>query len=234
MKDAYYFPHDSNARNDPMMMILRAKHGAGGYGNYFMIIEVLRDQEGYRMLSGDLMFKSLALSLGCVPQEVEHLVTDCVALNLLKLDSHLYSPSLIRRMEIMNDLRQKRSVAGASGAAKRWQKHSKVVAVKEVKEVKEEKQQKIAQSKTDGLVSEPEPSIAFPCVGNGHKEWHLTVPKVKEYITAYPGVDIERELRKAKQWCIDNPKKRKTPQGMPGFLSRWLSRQQDRGLSNER
>ena len=49
MKDAYYFSHDSNARNDQRIMKLRMKYGPEGYGIYFMIIEILRDIENYTL-----------------------------------------------------------------------------------------------------------------------------------------------------------------------------------------
>jgi hypothetical protein len=34
MKDAYYFPHDSNARMDIRIVELRDAHGWAGYGIY--------------------------------------------------------------------------------------------------------------------------------------------------------------------------------------------------------
>lgn len=79
--------------------------------------------------------------------------------------------------------------------------------------------------------SEP-PVLVFPTVGNGEKEWGLLDAKLKEYAESFPGVDALMECRKARQWCIDNVQKRKTPRGMPGFLSRWLSKAQDNGGSN--
>ena len=35
---ANYFSHDSNARNDEKVIRLRMKHGAAGYGVYFMLL----------------------------------------------------------------------------------------------------------------------------------------------------------------------------------------------------
>ena len=46
-KDAYYFPHDSNARNDKRLIKVRMKYGMQGYGIYFGIIEILREQNDY-------------------------------------------------------------------------------------------------------------------------------------------------------------------------------------------
>lgn len=55
-------------------------------------------------------------------------------------------------------------------------------------------------------------------------EWPLSRQRLDQYRTTYPGIDIDAELRKARQWCIDNPSKRKTTTGMPRFLNGWLSR----------
>jgi len=88
-----------------------------------------------------------------------------------------------------------------------------------------------ACSEPDGPASEPDDRavLTFPVVGNGAKEWHLRESKVREYAESHPGVDALAECRKARQWCIDNLTKRKTPRGMPAFLSRWLTNAQDRG-----
>lgn len=72
-----------------------------------------------------------------------------------------------------------------------------------------------------------EPVLIFPCVGNGPKVWSLYESKVSEWSTSYPGVDVLGECRKALQWLRDNPQRSKTYRGMPAFLSRWLSREQD-------
>lgn len=46
-KDAYYFPHFCNARNDQRIIKLRRVLGAEGYGFYFMLLEVLREQNDF-------------------------------------------------------------------------------------------------------------------------------------------------------------------------------------------
>jgi len=47
-KDAFYFPHFSNARNDRKILRLRRELGTEGYGIYFMILEILRDSTDYK------------------------------------------------------------------------------------------------------------------------------------------------------------------------------------------
>jgi hypothetical protein len=47
-KDAYYFPHFSNARNDAKIIKLRRVMGLEGYAIYFMLLEILREQTDFR------------------------------------------------------------------------------------------------------------------------------------------------------------------------------------------
>lgn len=82
----------------------------------------------------------------------------------------------------------------------------------------------IAPSPTDS-----EPLFDFPTVGSGPKTWTLSKAKSEEYAKSYPGIDIIAECRAARQWCLDNPPRRKTARGMPAFLNRWLSKAQNTG-----
>lgn len=45
MKEAYYFPHDVNASQDPKMMTLISECGLMGIGAFWIIIEILHQQE---------------------------------------------------------------------------------------------------------------------------------------------------------------------------------------------
>lgn len=72
--------------------------------------------------------------------------------------------------------------------------------------------------------------FSFPCVGKGPKEWTLSKVKLDEYIASYPGLDVLAELRKARQWCRDRARQRKTAGGMSAFLTGWLNRAQNRGV----
>ena len=48
-KDAYYFPHFANARNDNKILKLRRVLGMEGYGIYFSLLEVLREQTDFKI-----------------------------------------------------------------------------------------------------------------------------------------------------------------------------------------
>lgn len=83
---------------------------------------------------------------------------------------------------------------------------------------------------------EPSPiPAAFPifrCTGKPDaRRWTLTDELIAELCDAFPGVAVRGECRKAWQWIEANPSKRKTAKGMPDFLFRWMTREQDRNRS---
>ena len=53
-KDAYYFPHFCNARGDRKIKRLRKDLGLEGYGAYFMLLEVLREQDNFKFPVEDI------------------------------------------------------------------------------------------------------------------------------------------------------------------------------------
>lgn len=52
--------------------------------------------------------------------------------------------------------------------------------------------------------------------------------KVREYEETYPAIDVKQELRACRQWNIDNPKTRKTANGIGAHINAWLSKAQNR------
>lgn len=114
-KDAYYFPHDSNARQDVKILKLRIKHGWAGYGLYWGIIETLRDQDNYAFEADQPELISLAV--GCSIDEITPVLNTCLEVGLLKKeDGYIFSPSLKRRMKRVDDIREKRRLAGKKRA----------------------------------------------------------------------------------------------------------------------
>jgi len=61
----------------------------------------------------------------------------------------------------------------------------------------------------------------FPCKSG---TWCLPADKLAQYRSTYPTLDVVSEIVRARQWCIDNPLRRKTACGMPRFLTSWLNK----------
>lgn len=74
-------------------------------------------------------------------------------------------------------------------------------------------------------------AFVFPTVGT-LREWPLRESKVAEYRATFVGLDVDAQLRAARQWCIDNPRRQKTPTGMTKFIFGWLERHQNSGRSS--
>ena len=58
--------------------------------------------------------------------------------------------------------------------------------------------------------------------------YHLTESMAERYEKLYPAVDIRQEFRNMAGWCIGNPLKRKTKNGVGRFVTNWLSGEQNK------
>ena len=63
---------------------------------------------------------------------------------------------------------------------------------------------------------------------NDGSEYVVKLASVAEWEQAYPRIDVMAELRKARAWCVANPRQRKTRGGAAKFLNGWLSRASER------
>lgn len=108
-----YFSHDSNAQNDEKIINMRMDHGPAGYGVYWMIVERLRDADGYRLTAN---YKALAFAMMCDEALVSSVVEDY---GLFVVEGgKLHSESLLRRMDKMDE----RSRKAKEAAEARWGK----------------------------------------------------------------------------------------------------------------
>ena len=118
-KDVYYFSHDCNARNDEKILAMRSVYGLEGYAMYFMIVEILREQNDYKLKITKYIWNTLAMQTNTDASKVQKFVDDCV--NEFQLfvieDNFLYSKSLIKRMGLFKEISEIRSKA----AKKRWE-----------------------------------------------------------------------------------------------------------------
>lgn len=121
MKDAYYFSHDSNARHDPKILAMRSIYGCEGYGWFWIIIEMLREQENYKLKHDKYICNALAMQTQCNADAMQKYLEDCInEFELFETDGECFwSNSLIKRMEIKNQKSEKARMA----ALARWNKN---------------------------------------------------------------------------------------------------------------
>lgn len=120
LKDAYYFKHDSNARNDPKIKALINKYGIEGYGRFWIVIEMLRESSNYKLEDEEYIWDALAEQMKCSVAEVKDFIDDCSKKFRLfnQENGFFYSEALLTRMAKLDEIRQKRKYA----AEVRWDK----------------------------------------------------------------------------------------------------------------
>ena len=168
-KDAYYFSHDSNARNDEKLLAVRMKLGAEGYGIYFMIIERLRDESDFMSIKD---YNILAFDFRVSADKVKSVIEDFELFEFCENHKFFYSIRLINSMK----LKSEKSEKARESANKRWNKtsenanalqtHSEGNALKErkgkeskVKESKEEEVENFSSSSTQKILLSKQISI---------------------------------------------------------------------------
>lgn len=116
-KDAFWFRHDSNAKDDPKCVLLIDQLGLEGYGIYWVLVELLREQPDYTYPLA--MVPSIARRYGTT---AEKMLTVIKNFELFEIndDKFFWSQSLVERMMQYNTLRKKRIEAGKTGGNARW------------------------------------------------------------------------------------------------------------------
>lgn len=128
MSGTAYFSHDANARNDSKVLRLRMKHGAAGYGVYFMLLERLRDEQDYVSVKD---YNMIAFDLRVDAGLIKSVVEDFGLFAFTEGGECFYSESFNRRMSIKDEVKNVRSEAGRRGAEKRWGSKKNAVEIAE-------------------------------------------------------------------------------------------------------
>ena len=127
-KDAFYFPHFSNARHDRKIKRITKELGVEGYGIFFMILEVLREQTSLKYPMSDIDL--LAYEFGTSEQKVRTVICN-YGLFDVDQDEMFYSKKLFEYLKPYFTMKRQRKEAAES----RWSKEREIKALKEPKEV---------------------------------------------------------------------------------------------------
>ncbi len=113
-KQAYYFPHFNNARNDTKLLSIRRVFGMEGYGIYFAILEMLREQENYSLPLSSI--PNIEYELRVSREIVEAIIRNFDLFEIY--DNEFFSPKLRQYMEYY----QNKSLKAKESINARWQK----------------------------------------------------------------------------------------------------------------
>lgn len=120
VKNAFFFSHDCNARNNGKILELRSEYGAEAYGIYFMLIELLMESTDYMLKR---KYSTLAFALQVDAVLLQKVVEDYELFDFSDNEDFFFSPSLLKRVRPLESLREKRRQAGVkSGESRRKNK----------------------------------------------------------------------------------------------------------------
>lgn len=114
MKEAFYFSHDANARNDEKIIALRIKHDWKGYGIFWAIIEKMRDSTSYQCIKD---YNLIAFDLRVDAALIKSIVEEFGLFVFTEDGKYFYSERLKDSMEI----KELKSQKASESAKKRWE-----------------------------------------------------------------------------------------------------------------
>lgn len=157
-KETYYFSHDSNALTDTKILNMRADYGLEGYGLYWAIIEMMRNEEDYKLKLDKNTYRAIK-TLTNTDINIEKYIQDCIDDYELfrQEDSKFYSKSLLRRM-LEKD---KKSEIAREKANKRWNSNANDMQQQCVSNANKVKENKEKESKGNKNKKEKEEKIHF-------------------------------------------------------------------------
>jgi hypothetical protein len=148
-KEAYYFSHDANAKDDPKILQLRMEMGWEGYGLFWALIEMLRNEPDHRMRTH---YKSIAFALHTQEDSIKKLIND---FDLFAIEGeYFWSESLLKRME----MKESKSEKARQSAKKRWNQENDANAMRTHSDgnanAMQLKESKVKESKVNILTEE--------------------------------------------------------------------------------
>ena len=145
-KETYYFSHDSNALTDTKILNMRADYGLEGYGLFWVIIEMMRNEEDYKLNLNKNTYRAIK-TLTNTGIDVEKFINDCIEDYCLfkKEEEKFYSNSLLRRME----QKDKKSAIAREKAQKRWNSNAEAMPEQNNSNANKVKENKVNKNKTN-------------------------------------------------------------------------------------
>jgi hypothetical protein len=122
-KEAYWFKHDSNAKDDPKCIILIEELGLEGYGIFWVLVETLRAQPHFK--APLRILPAIARRHNTSTEKVKAVVSR-YDLFEVEEEEFFYSPSLTSRMKPLVEKKKALIEAGKKGAEKRWGNKNRV------------------------------------------------------------------------------------------------------------
>jgi len=117
-KDAYYFPHFSNSKDEYKCSNLIEDLGLEGYGIFWVLLEVLRDQPNYKYPLN--LIPTIARKYNTKYEVIEKVINNYDLFSIV--GDLFYSKSFYNQMKEINRIRERQSAGGKEGNRIRYKK----------------------------------------------------------------------------------------------------------------
>lgn len=213
-KETYYFSHDSNAITDTKILNMRADYGLEGYGLFWAIIEMMRNEENYKLQADTKIYRAIK-TLTNTSIDVEKYVQDCInEYELFKEESgYFYSNSLLRRMQE----KERKSVIAKEKAEKRWNSNAMAMQQQCSSNANKVKESKVNKNKINKKEQEEKIHFAdFVTMTNAEHEKLVStygtdfVNQCIEILDNYKGSkgkEYKSDYRAILSWVVDEVQK---------------------------
>lgn len=111
-----WFKHDTDARNDIKIKLLKQRHGAEGYGVYFQLVEIIGDNfdtnntKEWGFVESSHTIETLAIECGVSPDKLRTILQTCDEIGLFsQKKGKLYCKSIKKRIDEYTRKAQKSS-----------------------------------------------------------------------------------------------------------------------------
>ena len=183
-KQAHYFSHDYNARNDERILELRSEFGWEGYGIFFAIVELMAENSGHLNYSKPAL---IAMSLQVDVEKVKKLLSKCIEVGLFFEQEGLLRS---KRLDAHFDLRQSLSEYGRIGGQYKPPSSPPQAPLEPPSSHKESKESKVNENK--------ENESKVKNIGSSAKKaLPMKAPKIEDVIEYFQNIEsTELEARK--------------------------------------
>ncbi len=186
-KNAEFFKHDADMRNDLKVKALRRRFSHKGYAVWCFLLETLTDSDFFELDYDDLNQELLAADYDVTPEELREIVGYCCDINLLQRSddgTRLYSDAHKRRLEMLTSKRDRDRERQQNRLSEQKQQNETVIAAKTPSDdsFRGENSQKREEKKRTEKEQNREEKIVYP-YQDIIDLWNsvcLTLPKVQK------------------------------------------------------
>lgn len=231
---------------DEKVRLIQAEFGLKGFAVVVLLYQRIYGEQGYYMSWDEdrsLLFMSDNGIGGCDKNLIEEIVSACIRRNIFSRELfekyHVLTSSGIQKRYLNAVARRGKVELKKEYLLLSVGKNQNNVVINSINVSKNEvnadrntqsREEKSKEENINNICTQMEEPSDVPVVEiilNDNSAYPVYQEDIDKWKDIYSGIDVAGELKKMKKWCDNNPRKRKTKNGIRRFITGWLSRAQE-------